>query len=294
MVFLTLVEERAARRIRLPTPPRRWTAREIALLGELNDYETQDQLALLGVAPDAEIARRFGRSLNSVSSQRWRLHIAAPGAPRPSSRSGRATEGPPQARKGNPWTPAQDRLLGTADDKQVGARLGRTQAAVWERRKVLGIPPATQHHTWLPSEDALIGVQSDAEIARRLGFAVSAVKARRQKLRIRKVDRLHPEWPPEHDQLLGKSTDGELARRLGRTAQSVRFRRKKLGIPGFTPQAAAWTESEDALVGTMPDSELAARLGRTRMAVEIRRQHRGIPPWLPIRGFVPQGATTFC
>jgi hypothetical protein len=39
-----VVAEREARRIRLPTGPRRWTARELRLLGTMNDRELGRQL----------------------------------------------------------------------------------------------------------------------------------------------------------------------------------------------------------------------------------------------------------
>jgi len=51
---------REERRVRLPTPPRRWTAREINLLGRFNDRE---------------LARRLRRPKHQVRSQRIALHI---------------------------------------------------------------------------------------------------------------------------------------------------------------------------------------------------------------------------
>lgn len=40
---------------------------------------------------------------------------------------------------GRPWTPEEDKLLGTMPDREVAALVGRSKACVWERRERLGI-----------------------------------------------------------------------------------------------------------------------------------------------------------
>src|ERR1035437_1539119 len=55
-----VVAMRESRRIKLPTPPRRWTAREIRLLGTMND---------------AELGRCLRRRDSSVRDQRIALKI---------------------------------------------------------------------------------------------------------------------------------------------------------------------------------------------------------------------------
>src|SRR5258708_40001244 len=57
-----VVAERERRRIRLRTPPRRWTAREIKLLGAMFDME---------------VARRLRRTRDDVRRQRRSLRIPA-------------------------------------------------------------------------------------------------------------------------------------------------------------------------------------------------------------------------
>lgn len=86
------------------TPPKPWSAEEIAMLGK---------------TPDAQVARRLGRSVVSVKSRRLRLGIA-------SSR--------------HRWAPHQDTLLGKVPDKTLARRLGCTVKAVQARRERLGIP----------------------------------------------------------------------------------------------------------------------------------------------------------
>src|ERR1017187_2603802 len=104
-----IVAMRESRGIGLTTGPRRWTEREIRLLGTLSDHEVgrrlrrpawavcsqrtalkippfkprpkwrawkPSELILLRRLPTAEAARRLKRSLRSVSRQRWRLGMA--------------------------------------------------------------------------------------------------------------------------------------------------------------------------------------------------------------------------
>src|SRR5437867_3679332 len=88
------VAEREARRIALPTGPRRWTAREIRLLGTLSD---------------AELGRRLRRPRENVRSQRRTLSIPAF-----------------KPRKIKRWKPFEIRWLGTAPDQEIARRLDRT------------------------------------------------------------------------------------------------------------------------------------------------------------------------
>jgi len=82
---------------------------------------TEEKDALLGKHPDREIARRLGRSVNSVEHRRTRLAI-------------RLTDRAPR-----PWTPQEDALLGTLSDRLVAQKLGRTMKAVQSRRLSKGI-----------------------------------------------------------------------------------------------------------------------------------------------------------
>src|SRR5438132_10592464 len=75
------VAEREARRIALPTGPRRWTAREIRMLGRFSD---------------PEVGRRLRRTSGNVRSQRRKLKIPAF-----------------KPHKFKLWKPSELRLLGT-------------------------------------------------------------------------------------------------------------------------------------------------------------------------------------
>jgi len=100
-----VVDERKARRIKLETPTRRWTAREIRMLGRYFD---------------AELARRLRRPVHHVRLQRVALHIPAL-----------------RPLKFKKWTRAEEKLLGTDEDKVIAARLGRTRNSVLQHRRIL-------------------------------------------------------------------------------------------------------------------------------------------------------------
>src|SRR5437867_5942660 len=80
---------------------------------------TEQELALLGTRPDAEVAELTGRIFGTVWQKRRALGIAQP---------------PLQFRK---WTPAENKLVGTAPDAEIARQLGRTESAVKSRRAVL-------------------------------------------------------------------------------------------------------------------------------------------------------------
>jgi hypothetical protein len=103
---------------------RRRTAAELGLgrnliLGYHGPLWTAPEIALLGTLPDAEVARRTGRTTNAVRQMRERL-----GIPNPAS---------------NRWTAAGIALLGTLPDREVAWRLGRSLASVTQKRIKLGI-----------------------------------------------------------------------------------------------------------------------------------------------------------
>ncbi|MFL6202925.1 MAG: hypothetical protein ACJ76J_27475 [Thermoanaerobaculia bacterium] len=85
-----------------------------------------EEIALLGTAPDSEVARQVGRSALAVLTKRLALGM----------RVGRRF-----------WQPEEIALLGTAMDKQVAARLGRSTRAVLTKRLALGIPAFDQAHS---------------------------------------------------------------------------------------------------------------------------------------------------
>jgi hypothetical protein len=72
--------------------------------------------------PDAEVARRTGRTLEAVRRKREKLGI-------PNPVDGRVT-----------WTPEQDELVRTLPPGEVAETTGRGRHAVYCRRRVLGVP----------------------------------------------------------------------------------------------------------------------------------------------------------
>jgi hypothetical protein len=84
---------------------RRWTAKDLALLGKLTDDE---------------IARRTGRSWNAVRQKREELGLPNPAAGR--------------------WAAEEVALLGTLADEEVARGLGRSLRSVIRMRRKLGIP----------------------------------------------------------------------------------------------------------------------------------------------------------
>jgi hypothetical protein len=85
--------------------PRRWT---------------QEDLALLGKVPDAEVARRTGRSIITVQQARGKRGIPNPA--------------PSKA-----WTAEDDELVRTLPPAEAARRTGRGLQAVQRRRVKLGL-----------------------------------------------------------------------------------------------------------------------------------------------------------
>ena len=93
-----VVAEREARRIRLPTGPRRWTARELRLLGTMNDHE---------------LGRRLLRRSDQVHEQRVALGIPSY-LPAPKCRPWQ----PPPAKPQSPGFPAMPPRLPASFSRQ--------------------------------------------------------------------------------------------------------------------------------------------------------------------------------
>jgi hypothetical protein len=78
-----------------------------------------EDIALLGTAADAEVAKRIGRTVDAVRQKREEL-----GLPNPA---------------GNRWAPGAIALLGTLPDQEVARLLGRSIQSVTQKRIKLGI-----------------------------------------------------------------------------------------------------------------------------------------------------------
>jgi hypothetical protein len=118
----------ATLRARVFTPEEIERYRETALRLNLGQYARaaalasawpEEQVRLLGMAPDEEVARRIGRTVNAVRLKRTRRAIPDPG--------------------GHGWTADEVALLGTGSDAEVAAQIGRTERAVTNKRCQFGI-----------------------------------------------------------------------------------------------------------------------------------------------------------
>ena len=84
------------------------------------------------------------------------------------------------------WTPGDDALVRALPPAEAARRTGRTVAAVYERRRGLGLAPARR---WTPAEDDLVRTLWAEEAAQRTGRTLAAVYQRRYVLG---VARRHP------------------------------------------------------------------------------------------------------
>lgn len=179
------------------------------------------------------------------------------------------------------WTAKEEKLLGTASDEVVGARLNRTALAVRARRNLLGIPSYQRCYirVWTPEEDRLLGTKTDREIAALLHRPVGSALQRRLSLG---VPNRHPAkrcWTKAEDQLLRRYPEQEVARRTRRTLSAVQQRRFALQLPLVNPKLRRWTSKELDLLGRKSDTAVARLTGRTRKAVGLKRFKMGIAPF---------------
>jgi len=85
----------------------------------LPDAWTPEQSALLGTAPDADIARRLGRTVTAITLRRSRL-----GIPNPHNQF-------------RPFTAEEISLLGKFSDEEVARKTGRPAGSVSAKRRLL-------------------------------------------------------------------------------------------------------------------------------------------------------------
>jgi hypothetical protein len=178
------------------------------------------------------------------------------------------------------WTAKEEKLLGTASDEVVAAKLKRTPGAVRARRNLLGIPTHLRRYikVWTPEEDRHLGTKSDQEIAGLLRRSIRSIKHRRFQLGIPNPHPLKHLWTPSEDQLLGTRSDQEVARMTSRSASAVQQRRLLLKLPLSTPRIRPWEPRELLLLGKQPDRAVASATGRTLRAVGLKRLKLRIPP----------------
>ena len=228
---------------------KRWTTQELKLLGTKPDVELAGQLGRTIWAVDKDVASHLHRTMGAVHNRRFELGIA-------------------RCHITRPWTPEEDKLLGTA-------RLGRHPTLVKRRRNAMGIAPF-RRKLWTPVDEALLGKLPDRDVAKRTGHSLLAACSHRRLLGIANSNplRILRPWSKEEMGLLGADTDKNVAKRLGRARDAVTAKRRSLGIPAMMPPA--WTPEEEALLGTGPDKEIALKLAISAAAVAWRRHKFGI------------------
>jgi hypothetical protein len=192
------------------------------------------------------------------------------------------------------WTAVEDRILSSLYPQGVpihalAQQLGRSEDAVSEHRRALGIPPRPRSRPWAAREDELLraataaGVPA-AALAARLGRDPEQVRRRR---RVLLGSSLKPRpYRPDEDRAIracwaSGSDVAQLARELGRSAGSVRLRAQALGVHRPV-RRRRWREYEDAAVRDgyargLTCLEIATELpGRSAAAVAARAAKLGL------------------
>jgi hypothetical protein len=133
---------------------------------------TEGTRRLMQAGQERRVAKLRGRPLPPEQVQRRRPTARAqnPGQSLNSTR-------------GDGWTKAELRLLGTLPDAAVAARTGRGANAVRVKRCKLGIPNPSGPG-WTAEELELLGTAPDAEVAARIGRTEGAVTLKRCRLGI--------------------------------------------------------------------------------------------------------------
>jgi hypothetical protein len=182
-----------------------------------------------------------------------------------------------------PWTSAEDKLLGTLKDVDLAQRLGRPLEAVKQRRRQLAIAPFCPAYLrrWTEAEERLLGTLPDARLAQKLKRSVETVRTRRAHKGIPVFNPKRHWWTPEDDKLLGLRPDAQVALLLGISAATVKHRRNQLRIsmpaqPRKATPRRPWRAEEIAMLGKIPDAQLARRLERPLTSVKTKRLRLGI------------------
>lgn len=224
----------------------------------------------------------------------------------------------PHSTCNRPWTEDEIKTLlsfrGKISYTEIGAKLGRSTAAVTQRVQILKLPPLPKGNRfwspgrrgggpcklWTKEDDETLknlrGQTTLEEIAKKLARTRNAVATRcttlklpplplEVQLRLRKKT---PWSPAEIDQLRQLRAEGKKASQialiLNRPRNSIISKCKELGIPTPLPQGVPpWTPDEDAKLRVLRADGMEAKviarlLGRKEQAVEKRCSRLGIPP----------------
>jgi hypothetical protein len=192
------------------------------------------------------------------------------------------------------WSITEDRILSGLYPQGVPIRalarqLERSEDAVSERRRALGLPARPRSRPWTKREDELVRASAWAGVpattlASRLGRDAEQVRRRRRALLGSSI-KPRPYTPADDDAIRACWLAGEdvqrLARELGRSAGSIRLRAQALGVHR-PARRRRWREYEDAAVRDgyargLTCREIASELpGRSGAAVAARAAKLGL------------------
>jgi hypothetical protein len=191
------------------------------------------------------------------------------------------------------WKPADDTTLRAlyaegASLRTIGERLARSEQAVDERRRVLGVAPRRHVRPWTRTQDALLHAAaaaaiSDHAVAEQLGRPVEQVRLRRRQI-IGPRSPSRPYSAGEDERLRSRWPDGDitvLADELGRSVGSIRLRAQSLGLHHPRPRRR-WAAQEDVVVRDGYEQALSCTqiadvlAGRTPGAVAARAAKLGV------------------
>lgn len=202
------------------------------------------------------------------------------------------------------WMASDDRVLRELYEagvtlRAIGERLNRSEQAVSERRRAIGIPTRPRIPQWTPTEDALLRAAADrgfpaSTVALRLGRPAEQVRRRTRGLvgarsaprpyTVEDDERLRACWRSGGDIAL-------VAHELKRSVASARLRAQALGLHRPQPRSR-WQPDEDAIVRdgyeqALSCAQIAAQLrDRSAGAVAARAAKLGIATygraWSPV------------
>lgn len=194
-----------------------------------------EEIALLGRYPDAEVAKILGTYRKTVIAKRMVLGI-------PSYARG--------SNRWHTWTKSELAMLGKVKDSEVARLIGIPTACVTARRRLLKIPgflggkgrrPACHFPTQDEAATAMLGKMPDRYVAERLHLTPDVVRRKRKSLGIptwsQNQGRRKGIWTDEVVERLGRERCSKIARDIGVTVERVRQKCRELGIVPFDVRA---------------------------------------------------------
>jgi hypothetical protein len=173
--------------------------------------------------------------------------------------------------------------------REIARQLQRSEDAVGERRRTLGLPARPRQRPWSETEDEVLRAAIAAGLpasvlADALGRDAEQVRRRRRRMLGPSI-RPRAYTPAEDASIRAAWQAGPdvpvLARRLGRSEGSIRLRAQKLGLHRPPPRRR-WQPHEDAAVRDgyelgLSCAQIATELrGRTAVAVAARAAKLGL------------------